>query len=92
MPRPAQQLDPTTFVGQVSAEIRRRRLKQFESAELAAAAAGVPTQTWYHWEKRGVTLAALPLVAEALGCTPAELLPAPPAKRARVQKSRKRIG
>lgn len=89
MARPSQEIQATDFVGHVRAEIRRRRLAAFESVESAAAAAGVPAQTWYTWENRGITLAALPSVAEALGCSPAELLPAPPAKKkARAKKTR----
>lgn len=76
MPRPALEVDRSTFVGQVSAEIRRRRLKKFARAEEAAAAAGVPTKTWYRWESARVNLEALPLVARALGCSPRSLLPA----------------
>lgn len=88
MPRPSQEIQATDFVGHIRAEIRRRRLTMFESVEQAAASAGVPAQTWYTWENRGITLAALPSVAEALGCTPAELLPAPPAKKAKAKKKR----
>ncbi len=77
MPRPATEVDQSTFSGQVAAEVRRRRLKKFPRAEDAAAAAGVPLQTWYGWEQRGkITLDALPIVAEALGCSPRQLLPA----------------
>lgn len=88
MPRPSQEIQATDFIGHIRAEIRRRRLETFESVEQAAASAGVPVPTWYTWENRGVTLAALPSIAEALGCTPAELLPAPPAKKARPKKKR----
>ena len=88
MARPAKEIEPTDFPSAVRDVIRSRRLAKFASVELAAAAAGVPAQTWYHWENRGVTLAALPAIAEALGCTPAELLPAPPAKIARAKKKR----
>lgn len=76
MARPLKPADETTFVNQVSAEIRRRRLELYDSVELAAAAAGVPAPTWYRWEQGAVTLAALPLCAAALGCLPAKLLPA----------------
>lgn len=75
MPKPALPVDETTFVGQVSAEIRRRRLKKFPRAEDAAAAAGVPMKTWYRWESGEPTLACLPIVARALSCSPRLLLP-----------------
>lgn len=88
MPRPVKEIAPTDFPSAVRAVIRSRRLRKFASVELAAAAAGVPAQTWYHWENRGVTLAALPAIAGALGCTPAELLPAPPARKATPKKKR----
>lgn len=86
MARPPKAIEPTDFAAAVREVIRCRRLATFKSVELAAAAAGVPAQTWYHWENRGVTLAALPSIAETLGCTPAELLPAPPARKAKGKK------
>jgi hypothetical protein len=77
MPRPTQDIDRQDFIGQVAAEIRRRRLKKFPRAEDAAAAAGVPVQTWYHWEQgTRLPLKALPIAARALGCTSRQLLPA----------------
>lgn len=75
MPRPTQDVDTSTFVGQVSAEIRRRRLKKFPRAEDAAAAAGVPAKSWYRWESGRANLAALPIIAKALRCSPRQLLP-----------------
>lgn len=75
MPKPALDVDKTTFLGQVSAEIRRRRLRKFARAEEAAEAAGVPTPTWYRWESGQPNLACLPIVAQALGCSPRLLLP-----------------
>lgn len=75
MGRPRKELDTSTFVGQVGAEIRRRRVKKFPRAEDAAEAAGVPAKTWYGWETGKVHLEALPIVAEALGCSPRQLLP-----------------
>ncbi len=75
MPRPAHEVDQSTFAGQVSAEIRRRRLKKFARAEDAAAAAKVPPATWYRWESGRVTLDALPRIAKALGCSARLLLP-----------------
>lgn len=75
MPRHAQPTDQSTFAGQVSAEIRRRRLKKFARVEDAAAVAGVPFKTWYHWETGRPTLDCLPTVAAALGCSPRSLLP-----------------
>jgi len=86
MARPTKPTDESTFVRQVSAEIRRRRLEVFVSVEPAAAAAGVPAPTWYRWEQGAVTLAALPLCAAALGCTPAALLPATSAAKKKTAK------
>lgn len=86
MARPLKATDESTFVRQVSAEIRRRRLATFDSVEPAAAVAGVPVPTWYRWEQGAVTLAALPLCAAALGCTPAALLPASSAAKKKAAK------
>ena len=75
--RPAKEPDRSTFVGQVAAEIRRRRLERFDSAEEAARIAGVPVQTWYHWEQgTPMPLDKLPAIAKAVGCRPRDLLPA----------------
>jgi hypothetical protein len=76
MPRPLKAVDTSTYAGQVSAEVRRRRVKLFDRAEEAAAAAGVPAQTWYGWESGKIHLDALPIVAAALKCKPRQLLPA----------------
>lgn len=76
MPRPALKVDQSTYVGKVSAEIRRRRLKKFPRAKDAAEAADVPFQTWYGWETGKIHLEALPVVAQTLGCKPKQLLPA----------------
>lgn len=74
--RPAKEPDETTFVGKIAAGIRRRRRKQYASAEAAALAAGVPVQTWYHWEQgRSLPLDRLPLIAQTLNCKPRALLP-----------------
>jgi transcriptional regulator with XRE-family HTH domain len=74
---PPKKPDTSTFVAQVAASIRTRRLKKFSRAEDAAKAAGVPTQTWYHWEQgTRLPLSALPIAAKALGCSPRQLLPA----------------
>lgn len=76
MPRPRKESDTSTFVGQVAANIRRRRLKKFPRAEDAAKAARVPTQTWYMWEQgTHLPLKALPTIAATLGCSPRQLLP-----------------
>lgn len=75
MPRPLTAVDTSDFVGQVSAEIRRRRVKKFARAEDAAAAAKVPTPTWYRWESGKATLDCLPIVAKTLGCKASKLLP-----------------
>ena len=72
-----QEVDTSTFEGQVAAEIRRRRLKKFDRAKDAAKAARVPEQTWYNWENgKAVPLKALPIAAKVLGCRPRQLLPA----------------
>lgn len=76
MPRPTLPVDTSSFTGQVSAEIRRRRLAKFPIAEDAAQRAGVPIGTWYRWETGHVTLEALPRIAKALRCSPRLLLPA----------------
>lgn len=75
MPRPAQPTDQSTFAGQVSAEIRRRRLKKFARVEDAAAAAGVKAKAWYHWETGRPTLDCLEAVSRALKCSPRLLVP-----------------
>lgn len=75
MPRPAQDVDQSTFAGQVSAEIRRRRIKKFDRVEDAAASVGVAPKAWYHWETGRPTLACLPVVARALGCSARLLVP-----------------
>lgn len=77
MGRPTNQPDAGTFTGQVAAEIRRRRLAMKVSAEKAAAAAGVPVQTWYNWERgrHAPGLDRLPAIAAALGCAPRDLVP-----------------
>ena len=74
--RVAKEPDVTTFVGRIAAEIRRRRLRKKLNVEQAAAAAGVPAQTWYHWEQaHSLPLASLPAIAAAVGCTPRDLVP-----------------
>lgn len=74
--RPAHDPDTSTFLGQIGAEIRRRRERKKLSVADAAAAAGVPAPTWYRWEAgKGLTLERLPAVAEALGCKVRQLLP-----------------
>lgn len=76
MGRHVNQPDTTTFTGQVAAEIRQRRLALKCSAEHAAAAAGVPVQTWYNWERgRHLPLERLPAIAAALDCPPRLLIP-----------------
>lgn len=73
---PRKESDDSTFVGQVAAEIRRRRVKKFPRAEDAADVAGVPPQTWYHWEQgTRLPLKALPTIAAALGCSVRQLIP-----------------
>ena len=68
--------DTSTFVGQISSEIRRRREKKKLLVVEAATAAGVPAPTWYRWEQgNGLPLDALPAIATALGCKPRDLLP-----------------
>jgi len=53
----------------------RRRLKTALSVQEAAAIARVPPTTWYRWEKsEGLPLDALPAIAAAVGCTPADLV------------------
>lgn len=75
MPKPPAEVDDSTFAGQISAEIRRRRLKKFPRAEDAAKAARVPIATWYRWESGKVTLDALPVAARTLKCSPRQLVP-----------------
>ena len=63
------EIDTSTFTGQVAAEIRRRREKKKLTVAAAAEAAGVPAQTWYHWEQGyALPLERLPAIAAALGC------------------------
>lgn len=76
MSRTPKDLDTSTFTGQVAAQIRARRVRGKKTPDEAAAAAGVPVQTWYNWERgRHLPLAALPAIAAALGCRPRMLLP-----------------
>lgn len=76
MARPPSTIDDSTFVGQIAAEIRRRREKKKLSVEEAAAKAGAPTPTWYNWEKgRHLPLDRLPAIATALGCKVRVLIP-----------------
>ena len=75
MSRQAKEPDTSTFVGKISAEIRRRREGKKLLVAVAAATAGVPPTTWYRWEKsEGLPLDALPAIAKAVGCTPADLV------------------
>ena len=77
MPRPTKEIDTSSFVGSIAAEIRRRRERGKLTPETAAEKAGVPVQTWYNWERgRHLPLTALPAIARALGCKPRDLLPA----------------
>jgi transcriptional regulator with XRE-family HTH domain len=74
--RLAKEPDTSTFVGQIAAEIRRRREKKKLLVAETAAAAGVPVQTWYHWEQaHSLPLDRLPAIAAALGCKPRDLVP-----------------
>jgi transcriptional regulator with XRE-family HTH domain len=76
MPRQPKEPDQATFIGQIAAEIRKRRTKKKLTVEAAAAVAGVPAPTWYRRENgRGLTLESLPAIATALGCQARELLP-----------------
>ncbi len=76
MARTPNEPDLSTYVGQVAARIRARRIKTKLLAIEAAEKAGVPVQTWYHWEQGArLPLSALPTIAKALGCKPRTLLP-----------------
>ena len=69
-------VDTSTFIGQIAAEIRRRRERKKRTVAEIATAAGVPVQTWYHWEQASrLPLDRLPTIAAALGCKPRDLLP-----------------
>ena len=77
MARPPKAQNLKTYAGQVGARIRAARLRKKLSVADAAAAAGAPAPTWYHWEAgRHLPLDALPAIAEALGTSPRNLLPA----------------
>ena len=72
----AKPIDTSSFVGQIAAEIRRRRLRRKLSVAEAAEAAGVPAQTWYHWEQaHSLPLDRLPAIAAALACKVRNLIP-----------------
>lgn len=74
--RPANEHDTSTFLGQIGAEIRRRRERAKLSVAAAAEAAGVQTLSWYRWESgRHLQLEKLPTVAAALGCKVRALIP-----------------
>lgn len=76
MPRQAKEPDTSTFVGRIASEIRRRRVRKKLSVEEAAAAAGAPVQTWYHWEQgKTLPLERLPAIAAAVGCRVRDLIP-----------------
>ena len=76
MPRFPKEPDRTTFIGQIAAEIRTRRMKKKLSVEAAAAAGDMPVPTWYRRENgRGLTLESLPAIAAALGCQAKDLIP-----------------
>lgn len=76
MARPSKPPDTKTFTGRIGAEIRRRRLRKKMTVEQAAAAAGAPSPTWYHWESgKNLPLDRLPAIAKALGCRPRDLVP-----------------
>jgi transcriptional regulator with XRE-family HTH domain len=76
MARTPNEPDLSTYVGQVASRIRARRVKSKMLAVEAAERAGVPVQTWYHWEQGyALPLDALPKIAKALGCKPRTLLP-----------------
>lgn len=69
-------VDTSTFTGQIAAEIRRRRERKKLSVADAAEAAGVPAQTWYHWEQaHSLPLDRLPAIAAALGCKVRQIIP-----------------
>jgi transcriptional regulator with XRE-family HTH domain len=77
MARPVKPSDGSKFAGRIGAVIRGRRLGKKLSVKAAAAAAGVPASTWYHWESgHSLPLDALPKIARALGCGTRSLLPA----------------
>jgi transcriptional regulator with XRE-family HTH domain len=76
MGRPSKSSEPIRFAGQVGAIIQRQRLKKRLSVKEAAARAGVPAPTWYHWETgRHLPLDRLPAIAAALDCSPRALVP-----------------
>jgi transcriptional regulator with XRE-family HTH domain len=76
MPRPQKPIDTSTFRGQIAARIRERRSKLKLTGEQAAERAGVPVQTWYHWEQGyRLPLDELPRIAQALKTKPRKLLP-----------------
>jgi transcriptional regulator with XRE-family HTH domain len=74
MPRP-QTDPPKTFAGRVGAEIRRRREAKKLTVEEAAARAGVPAASWYHFEKGRLLLERLPAIAKGLGCKVRQIIP-----------------
>jgi transcriptional regulator with XRE-family HTH domain len=74
--RPPKELDQSTYTNQVAARIRERRVKKKLTVAAAAGKAGVPTATWYQWERAyALPLDRLPAIAAALGCHPRKLLP-----------------
>lgn len=75
MSRPAKE-PPQTFAGKVAGLIRARRVKAGLSVEEASRRAGVPAQTWYHWEQASrLPLDAVAAAAKALKCRPKDLVP-----------------
>ncbi len=76
MPRPQKPIDESTFRGKIAARIRARRAKLKLTAEQAAERAGVPVQTWYHWEQGyRLPLDELPRIAGTLKTKARRLLP-----------------
>lgn len=67
---------PSTFVGQIGARIRARRVELDRTVEEAAKAAKVAVPTWYHWEAgRHLQIQRLPAIAKALQCDVVDLIP-----------------
>jgi transcriptional regulator with XRE-family HTH domain len=82
MVRPLKTLDPHTYAERVGAAIRARRLALGISVEAAAVASGIAASSWYAIEQgHKLSVDRLPLIAAALKCRPAKLLPWPALRR-----------
>lgn len=74
--RPANEIDESSFSGQIGALVRETRVKKKLTVEQCAAAAEVSVPAWYHYESgRHLGLEKLPRIAAALGVKTRAIIP-----------------